>query len=264
MSLKRVEKVVVAYGTEFLVSLAWIASYASTLYFVEVDKGNIMSAIYGANLVTAFIVWPLLSSALIALAPADNIPRVTAGIVVLDMAYEAPSHSDKRRVRPDSIGGSIARLFAQWLGGFVGYAFLLRFFPHIEHHLFAVWNSLGSSMNGFVTFGFLIALNGISGAMWLRQAEQPIEKTGPGRFLSALHTGAWVVIFAVPWGGPSFSMASYLWLQNGYWLASVVIPGAMIISAVASGLLAIVLFEALREDTGAPVFATRKIKSSTK
>ncbi len=260
MALRRVEHAVVVYGTEFLVSLSWGLEVAllALVEVTEVKRGT--PDLYAACALVVLVVWPVVTSCLICLAPSDNVPRVTAGVVVLDMFYEAPEHSDHRRVRPDSLVGSCVRLLLQWLGGFIGYAFLLSWFPRVEYHLFAIWNSLGANVNGFVVYGAQIVVNGCAGAMWLHQASEP---RGPSRFLSAMQSGTWLAGLLFPWGGPSFSMASYLWVQNGYLLASVVIPMAMCVSALGSALISAVLFEATRKDPGVPVFAKMKKKKNT-
>ena len=196
--------------------------------------------------VGGLVVWPVISTIIIMLAPRNNPPRISSSAIFMEMIHDNTHRL--RHVEQESTELGILRLCLHWLGGFIGY-FLLNMVvdrEYVEDRLnLIVWEPFGRNFNQYAILGLHVGVLGIMGAAWLRSAQSPrrIHQERRSRLLIAIETYAWTACLLFPWGGPSFSIGSYLWVANAFGLPSVSVLLAMGVVSITGAIVAIFLCE---------------------
>lgn len=240
------DRTVVSIMTEFLIAALWPLCLA---YYAWMQFSP--AAAWGA----ACLTWAIGTTFFIVCTPRLEPPRVTSGAVLADVFMRRTEMSLRRPWGIHHASGyeAAARLAAQWFGGFIGFACLPQIASRdaVEVVMYNIWGRLGS-YNVWSVFLLQISIASVMTAIWLRSAASHEPRTDVQK---AIHSGAWVGSMMFPWGGPAFSIGSYLWVQNSFTLPSITIIPAMLATTVVSAVMGMIICEASYVSEERPAFA---------
>lgn len=181
--------------------------------------------------------------------PAPPPPAIIGAFALMDTFFDngdrtvAPEESLPTRV--DNANGTLvaARLALQFFAPIILYGTVTRTFPMIEPSLFQVWRGfLVQERSFFAILAIQVGIGAAATAMTLRASQVKVPER-PGVFWEMMRSGLWLYLFSFPWGGPSFSLVSYLWVTNAYQQPSVIVVCVSMLVTLAQAVLGKILCE---------------------
>ena len=171
--------------------------------------------------------WAILSIGVVMCADADRFPLFTGGAVFSEWLDNKTTS-----------GPAILRLLTMFVGNFLGWLCLNSIVSRavVEDQLYIVFGKL-SLAEPLVMFGVQIALLSLIAA-----ARRTCDNT-ENKLQKAVKTWTWAALAMFPWGGASFTFASFLWVPKAYDIASLAMGVYLGISVIISGAVAYALHE---------------------
>lgn len=243
----RFERNIITLGAEFLGGCIWSLSLFP-LAFPDYIPRN-AAILYGAAL------YILLSALLRTLGHVAISGAFVTADLFFDMEVRPPVGRPRLDDTRDTHYESWARLLMQATGTLVAYGFVSRICPNLESGMTSVWEGMrgsGSSLWTYLTLHFVVC--SFIGGLSLRCAQIVPKKNAPWRYDNSfisqtVKSGIWCIILTYPWGGPSCSIISFVWVARVYQMSDLTIVIALVTSIVAQGIGAKVISEILWFDS---------------
>jgi hypothetical protein len=217
-------------GVEFLCSWAWPMSYivyaSNTSLFTAWFVGWLMY--FGICMTLTWINTHLVNVA----SPS---PSISGAYVVNDLMFE---NDDRPRfIEKQSNHMLFARLGAQWAGALIGNGYIESNFPGAKIAMTRLYTDIAGTRSFYMLLVVQIVMGSIQGGFTLRNAQtDPKKQLTQGIFWDAMRSGVWSSCLVYPWGGPSFSIISYMWVFYAYQQPSLMVLAVHVISILCQGL----------------------------